>query len=99
MKLAFIVHTEHHTARLMELLARCNIDYYTRWQNASGKGHETEPHLGRGTFPSLNDVMMIAFEDEAPLDALVAEIQAANAGIKRRADHLRLFQVPLERIV
>ena len=43
--------------------------------------------------------MMIAFEDEAPLDALVAEIQAANAGIKRRADHLRLFQVPLERIV
>ena len=99
MKLAFIVHTEYHTTLVMELLGRCGIDYYTRWEKASGKGHETEPHLGRGTFPSLNDVMMIAFEDEAPLQALIAEIQAANAAIKRRADHLRLFQVPLERIV
>ena len=99
MKLAFIVHTEHYTARVMELLARCNIDYYTRWEKAVGKGHETEPHLGKGSFASLNDVLMIAFEDEAPLQALIAEIQTTNAGIKRRADHIRLFQVPLERIV
>ena len=83
----------------MELLARCDIDYYTRWERAMGKGHETEPHLGKGMFASLNGVLMIAFEDETPLQALIREVQAANAGIKRRADHIRLFQVPLERVV
>lgn len=99
MKLAFVVHNEHYTDLVMDLLARCQIDYYTRWEHAQGKGHETEPHLGRGTFASLNGVLMIAFEDEAPLNALIEAIRTANAGIKRRPDHIRLFQVPLERIV
>ena len=99
MKLAFIVHNEHYTARVMELLARCDIDYYTRWERAMGKGHQTEPHLGSGTFSSLNGVLMIGFEDEAPLAALIREIEAANTEIVRKADHIRLFQVPLERIV
>ena len=99
MKLAFIVHNEHYTDLVMELLARSNIDYYTRWERAMGKGHQTEPHLGRGTFANLNGVIMIAFEDEAPLQALIAAIREANAGIVRRADHIRLFQVPLDLIV
>ncbi len=99
MKLTFIVHNEHFTDQVMDLLARCNIDYYTRWEHAMGKGHLTEPHLGRGTFASLNGVMMIAFEDDAPLQALVQEIETANTEIKRPADRIRLFQVPLERVV
>lgn len=99
MKLAFVIHSEYYTTQVMDLLARCGIDYYTRWEQAMGKGHHTEPHLGRGGYPSLNGVLMIGFEDEAPLAALIREIEATNAGIARRADHIRLFQVPLERIV
>jgi len=99
MKLAFVVHNEHFTAQLMHLLERCGIDYYTRWENAKGKGHQTEPHLGTGTFASLNGVVMIGFEDEAALAALIREIEGANAQIKRRADQFRLFQLPLERVV
>jgi hypothetical protein len=99
MKLAFVIHSEHYTTKVMELLARCEIDYYTRWEQVIGKGHQTEPHLGRGTYASLNAVLMIGFEEEAPLAALIREIQATNAQISRRADHIRLFQVPLERIV
>jgi hypothetical protein len=99
MKLAFIVHNEHYTNRVMELLAQCQIDYYTRWEEAKGKGHATEPHLGKGAFPSLEGVLMIAFEDESALDALIAAIRSANDKISRRADHIRLFQVPLDRIV
>ena len=99
MKLAFVIHNEHYTAQVMELLARCDIDYYTRWEQAMGKGHRTEPHLGRGGYPSLNGVLMIGFEDEGPLAALIREIEAANEQIARRADHIRLFQLPLERIV
>ena len=99
MKIAFIVYNEHFTSRVMELLEAAGIDYYTRWEQAMGKGHHTEPHLGRGGYPSLNGVLMIGFEDEAPLAALIREIEATNAAIARRADHIRLFQVPLERIV
>jgi len=99
MKLAFLVHNEHYTTMVMELLARCDIDYYTRWEHAQGKGHETEPHLGRGMFASLNGVLMIAFEDEAPLQALIDEVQVANSEIQRRPDHIRLFQLPLDRVV
>ena len=99
MKLAFIVHNEHYTTLVMDLLARCEIDYYTRWEHAQGKGHATEPHLGRGMFASLNGVLMIAFEDEAPLQMLIEAIQSANSEIQRRSDHIRLFQLPLERVV
>jgi hypothetical protein len=99
MKLAFIVHNEHYTGRVMELLNHCGIDYYTRWEKVMGKGHQTEPHLGIGTYSSLNGVFMIGFEDEAPLAALIEAIRAANAQIQRRSDHIRLLQVPLDQIV
>ncbi len=99
MKMAFIVHTEHFTSRVMQLLDAAGIDYYTRWDQAVGKGHQTEPHLGRGGYPSTNCVLMIAFQEEAPLAALIQAITGANAEIKRPADRIRLFQLPLERMV
>ena len=99
MKMVFIVHSEFYNKRVMQLLDDVGIDYYTRWDRAQGKGHGTEPHLGRGTYASTNSVMMIAFEDEEPLAALIQAIKGANSEIKRAADRIRLFQVPLERIV
>ena len=82
----------------MSLPAACNIDYYSRWEHAQGKGHKTEPHVGRGSFAILSGVM-IAFEEEGPSAALIDSIRSANAEIKRRADHIRLFQLPLEPMV
>jgi hypothetical protein len=43
--------------------------------------------------------MMIAFEDEAPLEQLAGRVAAANEAIRRASDRIRLFQMPLERIV
>ena len=99
MKIAFIVHVEYSARKVMEIFKAVGIDYYTKWDEAQGKGHGTDPHLGTGGFPSTNSVVMIAFEDEQPLARLIDAITAANAGIKRPADHIRLFQVPLDRIV
>jgi hypothetical protein len=99
MKIAFIVHIEYHTARVLDVLKSVDIDYYTRWDQAKGKGHGTDPHLGGGGFPSTNSVLMIAFEDEQPLARLIDAIAAVNAEIKRPADRIRLFQLPLDRIV
>jgi ribosomal protein L11 methylase PrmA len=99
MKMAFVVYVEHARERVMKLLTAAGIDYYTRWDQAKGKGHGTEPHLGTGGYPSTNSVLMIAFEQEAALEHLIKGIVAANAEIKRSSDHIRLFQLPLDRIV
>jgi hypothetical protein len=99
MKMTFIVCTEFFIERVMQLLRDCDIDYFTRWDHAKGKGHGTEPHLGAGPYGSTNAVVMIAFEDAAPLERLIGAIQRANLEIKRPADHVRLFQLPLDRIV
>ena len=99
MKIAFVVHNELFTARVMELLTASGIDYYTRWEQVLGKGHGTEPHLGKGGTPATNTVLMIAFQEEAPLEKLIQRIEAANAEIRRPDDRIRLFQLPLERIV
>jgi hypothetical protein len=99
MKMAFIVHNEYFTPRMMQLLRDAGIDYYTRWDHAQGKGSGTEPHLGSGGFASTNAVLMIAFRNEADLDTLVRKIGEANHEITRSDDKIRLFQLPLERIV
>ena len=99
MKIAFVVHNDFFSSLVMELLKSAGIDYYTRWDQVKGKGRGTEPHLGSGSFSSMNSVLMIAFQDEVPLEALIQGITAANAKIKRPDDRIRLFQVPLERMV
>jgi hypothetical protein len=99
MKMAFVVHNEHYCKNVIELLKKCDIDYFTRWDKAIGKGHGTDPHMGSGGFPSTNSVLMIGFEDESALAKLIEGIQTANAQIKRPDDKIRLFQLPLERVV
>ena len=99
MKMAFIVHADFMHSKVMELLNAKSIDYYTRWTNVVGKGKGTDPHLGQGTFQSTNDVLMIAFEDEAAIDRLIDGIKELNATVKRADDKVRLFQMPLDRIV
>jgi hypothetical protein len=99
MKMAFVVYYEHVDQQVMAMLNTLGIDYYTHWENLKGKGHGTEPHIGVGTYGCLNSALMIAFEDEAPLSALIAAITAANAKARRADERIRLFQVPLERMV
>lgn len=57
MKMAFVIHNEYFTPQVMQLLNAAGIDYYTRWENAKGKGRGTEPHLGTGSFGSRKSVV------------------------------------------
>ena len=100
MKMAFLVYNEFYNAQVMSLLHGVGIDYYTRWSDVHGKGRGTEAHLGRGGTPGTNAALMIAFDDVRPLEALVARITTWNAEARRRPDdRIRLFQVPLERMI
>jgi nitrogen regulatory protein PII len=99
MKIAFIVHNEFMSDRIMQLLAESGIDYYTRWEQVQGKGRGTEPHIGSGRFVTMNTVLMIGFRETEPLDTLITKIIAANDGIERPDDKILLFQLPMERMV
>ena len=99
MKIAFLVCNDIVSPRVMKLLETAGIDYYTRWEHVKGKGRGTDPHLDTRSFPGTNAVFMIAFEEETLLDRVVREIGEANKEIPKPDDRIRLFQVPLERIV
>jgi len=98
-KMSFVVCNSYFLDRVMKILKDNDIDYFTSWDKAKGKGHGTDPHLGAGAFGSLNTVLMIAFENDAPLEALIGSINEANLEVRRAEDRVRLFQLPLERIV
>jgi hypothetical protein len=99
MKIVFTVCNDVYAPRLMEVLTTLGIDYYTRWDQVTGKGHGTEPHLGTRSFPGHNAVLMIAIREEVVLEKLVGAIEEKNKEIHRADDKIRLFQIPLERIV
>jgi hypothetical protein len=83
----------------MEIMKKSEIDFYTRWEHVLGKGHGTEAHLGTRSFPEVNSVLMIAFDQDVPLQKLIHAVTEANSSILRADDKIRLFQVPLEKIL
>ncbi|OGU69336.1 MAG: hypothetical protein A2W30_01645 [Ignavibacteria bacterium RBG_16_36_9] len=99
MKLTFLVYHDILDDRVSKALSELSIDYYTRWEDVKGKGHHTDAHLGNRPYPGYNIVRMIAFVDESTLSQLIEKIEDLNKIVERDDDKIRLFQVPLERVV
>jgi nitrogen regulatory protein PII len=99
MKLTFIVYHDILDDRVSKALNELKIDYYTEWEDVKGKGHHTDAHLGNRPYPGYNTVRMIAFVDETVLSQLIEKIEELNRLVERDDDKIRLFQVPLERVV
>ena len=99
MKLTFLVYHDILDDRVLKVLDELKIDYYTEWEDVKGKGHRTDAHLGNRPFPGYNIVRMIAFVDEDILTKLIEKIDDLNKLVERDDDKIRLFQVPLERVV
>ncbi len=99
MKIVFLVCNEVFESRLLAILNQVGIDYYTCWERVKGKGHQTEPHLGTRSFPGMNAVLMIAIQEKTILDQLIRFVGEANEEIIKPDDRIRMFQLPLERII
>jgi len=99
MKLTFLAYREILDDRVSKALDELGIDYYTEWEFVKGKGHSTDAHLGNRPFPGYNNVRMIAFTDEDILEKLIDKLHELNKIVEKEDDKIRLFQVPLERIV
>ncbi len=99
MKIIFVVYHDILEDRVENLLEKLGIDFYTEWENVKGKGHKSDAHLGTRTFPGYNSVRMIALQKEDLLAELTKGIEELNKIALRDDDKIRLFQVPLERII
>jgi len=99
MKLTFLIYHDILDDRVSKALNELKIDYYTQWEDVKGKGHHTDAHLGNRPYPGYNIVRMIAFIDESMLSQLIEKIEDLNKIVERDDDKIRLFQVPLERVV
>jgi hypothetical protein len=99
MKIVFIVYHDILEDRVTNLLNSLKIDYYTEWENVKGKGHTSDAHLGNRTFPGYNSVRMIAFQTEDLLNEFILGVEDLNKLVQREDDNIRLFQIPLERII
>jgi len=99
MNLAFLVYHDILDDRVSKALKDLEIDFYTEWENVKGKGHNSDAHLGNRPFPGFNNVRMIAFPSDELLEGLILKIKELNKIAEREDDKIRLFQVPLEKIV
>ena len=99
MKFVFIVYHDVLDDRISNILSEIGIDYYTEWEEVKGKGHFTDAHLGTRPFPGYNCVRMIAFEEESKLQKLIEILEQFNKEIERKDDQIRLFQLPLEKVI
>jgi hypothetical protein len=99
MKIVFIVYHDILEDRISLVQEQLGIDFFTKWENVTGKGHTTDAHLGTRTFPGYNTVKMVAFTDEYQLDEFIEEIGKLNNEMLRADDKVRVFQLPLERIL
>ncbi len=99
MKIILIVYHDILEDRVDNLLNKLNIDYYTEWENVKGKGHLSDAHLGTRTFPGFNNVRMVALQNEDILVQLEIGIEELNKITIRGDDKIRMFQLPLEKII
>lgn len=99
MKFVFLVYHDVLDQRVSNILNGIGIDYYTQWEEVKGKGHQTEAHLGTRPFPGYNFVRMIAFDEESKLQLLIEALKEFNKTVERKDDQIRLFQLPLEKIL
>lgn len=99
MKIVFVIYHDVLDDRVTDLLEELKIDFYTEWENVKGKGHQSDAHLGTRPFPGFNNVRMIAIQEEDLLEQLIEGIKTLNLRVERPDDIIRLFQLPLERIL
>ena len=99
MKIAFLVYHDVLDDRVIKILEELKIDAYTKWEQVIGKFHGSEGHLGTRTFPGHNSVRMIPFREDEILQKLIEDLQEFNKEAVKKDDEIRLFLMPLEKIV
>lgn len=70
MKMLMLVYNEAIDEEVMEMLASCGADNYTRINSILGKGQTSGTHLGTDIWPGRNNSLLIAIPADKVQHAL-----------------------------
>lgn len=99
MKMAVIIHSEYQNNDIITLMNQAGIDFYTRWEKVTGKGHNTLSHLGHRGGPGFNTITMIVSPDDDKLEVLIEIINYKNDQYYLSKDRIRIFIIPVEKMI
>jgi nitrogen regulatory protein PII len=96
MKMVFIVYSQAADYDVIAAIKQAGVKGYTKMENASGEGVETEPKLHTHIWPGENCVLFLALEEKElpPIVELIRELKLEHprAGVKA-------FIMPMEEII
>ena len=97
MKAVFIIYDQAHSIGVLEILDKCSIRGYTKWENVQGRGSKKgDPHYSTHAWPSTNMATLAIVEEEL-VPSLVKELKVLNASAEKQG--LRTFVWDAESIV
>ncbi|MCK5358787.1 MAG: hypothetical protein KAJ48_10360 [Elusimicrobiales bacterium] len=93
MKIVVIIHNVAIGDEVMEFLEGEGISSYTCWEQVTGKGKISGPHLDSHIWPASNSILAIALKDNQK-DKVVLGIKKMKK--KFAKEGLKAFVLPLE---
>lgn len=84
-----IVYNQAHSSNVLEILDKCSIRGFTKWEDIQGRGSNTgEPHYSSHAWPSKNMATLAVVAPEV-LPALLKELKSLNEEAEKQG--LRTF--------
>jgi hypothetical protein len=96
MKMVFIVYSQAADYDVISAVKEAGVKGYTKMENASGEGLETEPKLHTHTWPGENCVLFLALEEDE-LPNIIQLIRALKTDHPRAG--VKAFILPMEEII
>ena len=95
MKMVMIAYNEAIDAEVMEVLAGCGLENYTKIMGIFGRGSTSGTHLGNDVWPGRNNILYIACEEKQAQQLLscIKELRK-----KLAKEGIKAFLLPVEEI-
>lgn len=89
MKAVMIIYNQAHSSNVLEVLDKCSIRGFTKWEDVQGRGSKKgEPHYSTHAWPSKNMVTLAVVEPEI-IPSLLKELKTLNDEAEKQG--LRVF--------
>ncbi|HNT90930.1 MAG: PG0541 family transporter-associated protein [Smithellaceae bacterium] len=87
MKMIFVIYAAYFDERITNTLKNAGYKAYTKMNDVTGEGEESEPKLGTHYSPGKNKTIWMAVPDEEikPLVELMRKVKAEHPGAGLRA--------------
>ncbi len=94
-KMVMVTYNEAIDAEVMEVLANCGLQNYTKVMGTFGRGSTSGTHLGNDIWPGRNNILYIACEEKQAQHLLscIKELRK-----KLGKEGIKAFVLPLEEI-